>query len=105
LLGVPLLSPLFETGKPPAEDPQGARRTLEKARDKVQELRVAKSTFFAVTDANGVVIRTDQEQDQLAGKSLLQALPELKNALQGQYLETLGSLPEAAGVKGRADGQ
>ena len=30
---------------------------------------------------------------------------ELKVALAGQYVETRGSLPEAAGVRGRADGQ
>lgn len=104
-LGAPFLAPLFEGTKPPAEDPQGARRALEKARDKVQDLRVAKSTFFAVTDVTGLVIRNDQEQDQMVGKSLLAAFPELKAALQGGYVETRGSMPEAAGVKGRADGQ
>jgi hypothetical protein len=104
-VGAPLLASIFATGKPPSEDPQGARRALEKARDKVQELRVAKSTFFAVADATGLVIRNDQEQDQMAGKYLFEAFPDLKKAIAGQYLETRGSMPEAAGVKGRADGQ
>lgn len=95
-------NPSAPSGNPDAET---TREALNRARSKVQDLRVAKSTFFAFADPQGVVIRNDQEQDQLAGKSLLGAFPELKNALGGKYVETHGAMPEMAGVRNRADGQ
>lgn len=91
----------------PAEgeiDAQTARDALERARNKVQDLRVAKSTFFALVGMNGVVIRDDQQQDRLAGKSIFAAFPGFAMASVG-YLETRGSLPEASEVRGRPDGQ
>lgn len=103
--GAKFLLPIFTTGKPASDDPKGARSALETARNKVQELRVSKGTFFAVAGTDGIVIRNDQDQDSMAGRALLTAFPELKTALAGQYVETRGSLPEAAGVRGRADGQ
>lgn len=103
--GAKFLLPIFATGKPASDDPHAARSALETARNKVQDLRVSKGTFFAVTGSDGIVIRNDQEQDSMAGHALLPAFPELKTALAGQYVEARGSLPEAAGVRGRADGQ
>jgi len=103
--GAKFLAALFATGKPPSDDPHGARSTLETARNKVQDLRVSKGTFFAVAGTDGIVIRNDQDQDLMAGHPLLPSFPELKLALAGQYVETRGSMPEAAGVRGRADGQ
>jgi hypothetical protein len=103
--GAKYLLPVFASGKSPSEDPHAARVALETARNKVQDLRVSKGTFFAVADTSGLVIRNDQEQDAMAGRPLFPAFPELKTALAGKYVETRGSLPEAAGVRGRADGQ
>lgn len=86
-------------------DPRAAQDSLEAARRKVQVLRMAKSTFFAVATLDGLVIRNDQEQDRMAGKSLFVAFPDLKGATT-RYVETRGSLPEAAGVRApRPDGQ
>ncbi|MEP7052285.1 MAG: hypothetical protein ABJB12_18105 [Pseudomonadota bacterium] len=103
--GAKFLLPIFATGKPPADDPHAARSALETARRKVQDLRIAKGTFFAVADASGVVIRDDDEQDTLAGKPLLPSFPGLAPVQSGQYVETRGSMPEVAGVRGRSDGQ
>ena len=103
--GAKFLLPLFATGKPASDDPHGARSALETARNKVQDLRVSKGTFFAVAGSDGVVIRNDQDQDAMAGHALFPSFPELKTALAGQYVESRGSMPEAAGVRGRADGQ
>jgi hypothetical protein len=103
--GTKFLLPLFTTGKPAQDDPHAARLALETARNKVQDLRVAKGTFFAVTDEKGVVIRDDDEQDTLAGRPLLPSFAGLQSALNGQYAETRGSMAEVAGVRGRPDGQ
>lgn len=104
-LGAKFLLPLFGTGKPPSDDPHGAHSALETARNKVQDLRVSKGTFFAIAGTDGIVIRNDQDQDLMAGHPLLPSFPELKAVLAGQYVESRGSMPEASGVRGRADGQ
>jgi hypothetical protein len=96
------LLPAPDQGEIPAT---AAREALKKARDKVQDLRVAKSTFFAVVAPTGVVIRNDQSQDRLAGKNLLDAFPGLRPALAGGYTEARGSMPEAAEVRGKPDAQ
>jgi hypothetical protein len=86
-------------------DPMVARETLNKVRSRVQELRVAKSTFFALVAPSGSVVRSDGEQDRLAGKDLFAGFPELKSALAAGYKETRGSMAEAAEVRGRPDAQ
>jgi len=87
------------------DDATAARDVLDRARSKVQDLRVAKSTFFALVDPTGNVLRSDQEHDAVAGKNLFTGFPELRSALGGKYVETRGALPELSGVRGRADGQ
>ncbi len=78
---------------------------LDATRGKVQDLRIAKSTFFALADVNGTVLRNDQEQDQMAGKNLFGPFPALAEA-KDHYVETTGSMPEASGVRApRPDGQ
>lgn len=96
---------LVEAFKDGVPDSQTAQKALETARNKVQDLRVAKSTFFAITDKDGTVIRNDQEQDLMAGKNMFKAYPELKKVLGGSIVETRGSMPEAAGVRGKSDAQ
>lgn len=101
--GAELLKAYFEAGE--FQDASAAREQLEKTRGKVQDLRVAKSTFFALVDDKGIVIRSDQEHDALAGKSLSQAFPEISRALAGSFVETRGAIDEASGVRGRKDAQ
>jgi hypothetical protein len=101
--GAELLSEYFGAGK--LEDATAAGEVLDKTRSKVQDLRVAKPTFFALVDTQGIVLRTDQGPDLMAGKSLFAAFPELRRVLNGSYLETRGELAEASRVRGRADGQ
>jgi hypothetical protein len=86
------------------EDAAAAKHALELARNRVQDLRVAKSTFFLLAAGNGSIWRSDLEHDALAGKNLFEAFPALKDAMN-KYTETRGSMPEAAGVRGRPDGQ
>lgn len=86
-------------------DPELARDALNRARGKVQDLRNAKSTFFAVVEKTGTVVRNDLQLDMMAGKDLLAAFPQLKRALDSGYAEATGSMLEARGTEGKADGQ
>lgn len=97
--GAELLREYFSGDK--FDDPGLAREALARARGKVQDLRVAKSTFFALVDTNGLVLRSDQENDVLAGRNLFGAFPELRAALDGKYVESRGEMAEAATVRGR----
>jgi hypothetical protein len=86
-------------------DSEAAREALNYARNKVQDLRVAKSTFFALATPEGKVVRNDREQDLMAGAALFQAFPALARAAQGPYAEALGVMPEAHGVRGKPDAE
>lgn len=85
-------------------DATAAKEALRLARARVQDLRNAKSTFFLIADKNGVILRSDLEHDALASKNLFASF-ELKPATTGKYVEARGSVAEAAGVRGRPDGQ
>lgn len=102
--GAKHLTTLYKSDAKPEDDLRAVRGQLQLARDKVQDLRVATSTFFALADLSGKVIRNDREQDRMAGKDLFKPFPKLAQAAKGKYVETKGSMPEAAGVKG-PDGQ
>ena len=85
--------------------PEAARDALNRARSKVQALRVAKSTFFAVAELSGTVVRNDLPTDMMAGKNLFEPFPDLKGAVTTGYAEATGVMPEARGVEGKQDGQ
>jgi hypothetical protein len=102
-LGAKQLESFFAQAKA-GEDAAAAKNALELARSRVQDLRTAKSTFFLLASTQGSIFRSDMEHDALAGKNLFEAFPELKGAV-GKYTETRGSMAEAAGVRGRSDGQ
>src|SRR4029078_8235539 len=68
--GAKLLEKLYAKDAAPKDDLKARREALETARNKVQDLRVAKSTFFALADEQANVLRNDQEQDLMNGKNL-----------------------------------
>lgn len=103
--GARLLGDLFREAHPEPPSAENARKALNRVRDQVPDLRVAKGTFFAVVDREGRVVRNDRDQDLMAGKDIFQFYPELREALKKDYLETRGSMPEATGVRGRPDSQ
>ncbi len=103
--GAEKLAPLFEDAHPEVPDPESAKTALSRARRKVPDLRVAKSTFFAVATPDGRVLRSDGDTDELAEKNIFKAFPKLKHALERGYVESFGSMKEAAGVRGREDAQ
>jgi hypothetical protein len=99
------LHELYAAATPARDNVQEVRSALELARHKTQDLRVAKVTFLALLEPNGTILRNDQDQDLMAGKNAFEPFPELRQAASGRYVETRGSMAEAAGVKGIHDAQ
>ena len=95
----------FFAEEKPGENATESSIALENARNRIKDLRTAKSTFFLVAEPGGRILRSDQEHDALAGKNLFEAFGELKAAAAGQYVEARGSMPELSRVRGRGDGQ
>jgi len=103
--GAKILATRLKSDPAVSKDLNAAHDALEVARRKVQDLRIAKSTFFALCDPTGTVLRNDQEQDRMAGRPLFASFPALSGA-KDKYVETTGSMPEASGVRApRADRQ
>jgi hypothetical protein len=103
--GAEQLGQAFRGKAEPKDDLDNVRVQLDRARNHVQDLRVAKSTFFAFVDKDGTVLRSDREPDLMSGKNLFAAFPATRQSLEGKIVTTLGEMAEAAGVKGRRDGQ
>lgn len=102
--GAPFLEGLWAKSET-VLDPEAARDAINKARAKTQDLRVAKSTFFAAAELSGLVVRNDLQLDMMAGKNLFDAFPALKSAAEKGYVEATGSMHEARGTEGKPDGQ
>lgn len=79
--------------------PGKARAALRKAREAVIDLQLAKSTFFAVTNLEGMAHASDLETDGFSGKNILEAYKPLAKAKEGAYTETLGQMEEARGLR------
>lgn len=103
--GAKIVAEALKDEDDPAQDPERTKLILETARAKVQDLRVAKSSFFAFVKPDGTVVRNNRDQDMMAGKNILTAFPTLEQAVSGKYTEAVGSMPEARGVEGKPDGQ
>jgi hypothetical protein len=97
--GAKKLAPLVAAGADPRQDPPGVRKALQRARRDVMDLNIAKSTFFALADANGVAIRNDLEEDVMAGQNLFSVFPGLSKAKDG-YVTTTGSFPNGSTKNG-----
>jgi hypothetical protein len=97
--GAARLAPLVENGADPKQDIAGVRRALLRMRRDVVDLNVAKSTFFALADANGLAVRNDLEEDVMAGQNLLAIFPALAKSKDG-YVTTTGSFPNGSTKNG-----
>lgn len=103
--GAEHLRSLYQSNASAKDDLGEVRKQLDRARNQVQDLRIAKSTFFALVDRDGLVLRSDREPDLMAGKSLFDRFPDVRQVLNANTVVSRGSMPEAAGLKGRPDGQ
>ena len=97
--GAKRLGALLAGGANPRQDAAGVRKALQRVRRDVMDLSIAKSTFFALADANGVAIRNDLEEDVMAGQNLFAVFPGLAKAKDG-YVTTDGVFPNAASKNG-----
>lgn len=103
--GAKALGQLWSVDGDKRPEPAVVRTRMESVRNADPDLEVAKSTFFAVTDDTGVVLRSDQEPDPIADKSLVPAFPTLAKSLSGEGVETYGAMPELRGARNGADEQ
>lgn len=101
--GAKFLEEFVSTSK--FDDASASREALDRARNKVQDLRVAKASFFALVDLAGVVVRSDNSPDLLAGKNLFEAFPDLRPSTADKYVEARGAIEAASKIKGGPDAQ
>jgi hypothetical protein len=97
--GARRLAPLVAGTADPKQDAAGVRKALGRVRRDVMDLSIAKSTFFALADANGIAIRNDLEEDVMAGQNLFAVFPALAKAREG-YVTTTGVFPNASSKSG-----
>jgi hypothetical protein len=97
------LGQIWEGKGDPHADPSSVRRALDRVRNENRDLEIAKGTFFAVTDDKAAVLRSDQEPDQLAGKSLVASFGAIEKVLAGEIVEVRGSMAEMAGARTGGD--
>ena len=88
--GATKMASLFANGADPSKDLAAVRTSLRHIRWDIPDLTVAKSTFFALTDAQGVAIRNDLEQDLMAGQNVVSTFPGLRKALEGSFATAAG---------------
>lgn len=104
-LGAKALGEGLSTEGDEAPEPEFLRQHLDRVRNAERDLAIAKSTFFAVVDTEGKVLRSDQDPDTLVGKSMLTSFPELRRALEGDFVETYGVMRELQGSRSGPDEQ
>jgi hypothetical protein len=91
--GATQLASLYANGADPQKDLGAVRSGLRHIRAEILDLTKAKSTFFALADAQGVAIRNDLEQDVMAGQNVVKIFPGLQKALDGSFATTTGLFP------------
>ncbi|MCC6552600.1 MAG: hypothetical protein IT372_06185 [Polyangiaceae bacterium] len=85
----------------------GLQKSIAGARAAVNDLALAKGTFFSFADPSGVVLRSEADPDMLANKSVVAAFPELKKAADpaAGVVEAFGHMDEMRGVRNGQDHQ
>jgi len=89
-VGAAQLASLYADGADPAKDLPAVRKGLRRIRAEVPDLTRAVSTFFALTDAQGIAVRNDLEQDVMAGQDVLKLFPDLARAKDGGVVSAAG---------------
>jgi hypothetical protein len=77
-----------------ALEPADVRRALKRIRSVVPDLRSAKSTFMALATVDGVGIRSDLEEDRMAGMKLFDTFKGLAASKGAAFATTIGTFDE-----------
>jgi hypothetical protein len=77
------------------------QKAIAQSRAQVKELDTAKSTFFAMTDTTGKVLKSEADLDLLAHHNVIAAFPTLQKALDpaSGTVEAFGEMTEMRGLK------
>lgn len=77
------------------------QKAIAQSRVQVPELDTSKGTFFSITDASGMVLRSEADPDLLTGHSVIAAFPALKKALDpaSGTVEAFGEMAEMRGLR------
>jgi hypothetical protein len=78
---------------------------LHKARDRTKEMDWSAATFYTLTDMKGKAFASSLKVDDIGGKDVFAAFPAMKKATEGNYIEGLGTLDAARGVRKGEDAQ
>jgi len=95
--GAKQLTSLYAHGADPQKDLPAVRAGLRRIRGEVPDLTRSKTTFFALTDAHGIAIRNDLEQDVMAGQNVWALFPELAKTQGGGFVAATGLFAGARG--------
>jgi hypothetical protein len=101
--GMPPALPILEKRLP--DDPAAKRLELQEAikaaRSNVQDLAVAKSTFFSFAGVDGVVLRSEIDPDRFVEQDALKSFPSLSRAFEpgAGLVEAFGEQEALRGVK------
>lgn len=103
--GAKALEELFGDAAPEVPGPADTREALLRVRAKNNDLDSAKSTFFLVATADGMILRNNLEEDEMAGKNLFEVYPAAAKNRKDSYYEFNGSWDIARGVNNKDDAQ
>lgn len=89
----------YAKGADPKSDPIGVRRDLLQVERAVPELLAAPTTFAALADESGLIIRNNLEMDAMAGVDLFRTYPALKQAASKPFVSEIQSFAQASDGK------
>jgi hypothetical protein len=89
----------YAKGADPKSDPIGVRRDLLQVERAVPELLAAPTTFAALADESGLIIRNNLEMDAMAGVDLFRIYPGLKQAASKPFVSEIQSFVQASDGK------
>jgi hypothetical protein len=90
-----LAKTLYASGNTDPVEPAEVRKALRRIRSVVPDLRSAKSTFMALASTDGVGIRSDLEEDRMAGIKLFDIFKGLAGSKSEPFSTTIGTFDEA----------
>jgi hypothetical protein len=100
--GAAMLATLYAKGADPKQNLASVKPALVRIRHAVPDLNVAKSTFFALLDSEGVAIRNDLDTDAMAGKNVKDSFPDLGKVDGGELVVTAGRFVGPDGESGKS---